>query len=123
MSGLSPLVEQSYNSLTAQTMFRCNAGEAGTDVAQHSLESGRAGVHLLLTALPELEQPIVSVGTEVGEVSEEAVGKLLIPKHACPPGLGQHRVVGPVVTNALFAPKRPLAGRSGGVPAPALLPA
>lgn len=97
--------------------------KARTGSDQPSLESGSAGVHFLLTAVPEVDQSIVFVGTEVGEISEEAIGELLVPKQACPPGLGQHSVVGPVVTNTLFPSKRALAGRSGGVPAPALLPA
>lgn len=89
---------------------------------QHSLASGSAGVHSLLTAVPEVQQSIVFVGTEVGEVSEEAVSKLLIPKHTCPPGLGQHSVVGPIVANTLLPTKQPLAVRSGRVPTSTLLP-
>ncbi|CAG12357.1 unnamed protein product [Tetraodon nigroviridis] len=90
---------------------------------QRSSESGRAGVHFLLTAVPEVQQPLVFVGAEVGEVPEEAVGELLVPEHARPPGLGQHGVVGPVVAHPLLPPKRPLAVGSGGVPPSALLPA
>lgn len=92
-------------------------------MGRHGWQSGRAGAHFLLTAVPEAEQSVVLVGAEVGEVSEEAVGELLVPQHACPPGLGQHGVVGPVVAHALLAPKRPLAVGSGGVAAAALLPA
>lgn len=91
-------------------------------VSRRWVASGRAGVHLLLTAVPEVHQSVVSVGTEVGEVSEEAVGELLVPEHPRPPGLGQHGVVGPVVTDTLVPPKRPLAVGSGGVAASPLLP-
>lgn len=92
-------------------------------LARPDWESGRAGAHFLLTAVPEAEQPVVLVGAEVGEVPEEAVGELLVPQRARPPGLGQHGVVGPVVAHALLPAKRPLAGGGGGVAAAALLPA
>lgn len=85
--------------------------------------SGSAGVHFLLAAVPEVEQSVVLVGTEVSEVSEQTVCEPLVPQQARPPGLGQHGVVGPVVSDPLFAPKRPLAVGCGGVSAPALLPA
>lgn len=85
--------------------------------------SRSAGVHFLLAAVPEVEQSVVLVGAEVGEVSEQAVGEPLVPQHARPPGLGQHGVVGPVVSDLLFAAKRPLAVGCGGVSAAALLPA
>lgn len=71
--------------------------------------SGRAGAHLLLAAVPEVEQSVVLVGAEVGKVSEQAVSKPLIAQHARPPRLGQHGVVGPVVTDPLLAAERTLA--------------
>lgn len=85
--------------------------------------SWSASIHLLLTAVPEVEQSVVLVGAEVGEVSKQAVGEPLITQHASPPCLGQHGVVGPVVTDPLLASKRPLAVGGGGVSASALLPA
>lgn len=85
--------------------------------------SGSAGVHFLQAAVPEVEQSVVLVGAEVGEVSEQAVGEPLVPQHTRPPGLGQHGVVGPVVTDLLLAAERPLAVGGGGVSAPALLSA
>lgn len=91
--------------------------------ASSLLLSGSAGVHLLLAAVPEVEQSVVLVGTEVGKVSEQAVGEPLVPQHARPPRLGQHGVVGPVVTDPLLTAERPLAVGGGGVSAPALLPA
>lgn len=87
------------------------------------LPSGSAGVHFFLAAVPEVEQSAVLVGAKVSDVSEQAFGELLVPQHTRPPGLGQHGVVGPVVTDPLFAAKRPLAVGGGGVPAPALLAA
>lgn len=130
VSGQSTLVKQSFNSkyfngandIPLLITF-CKAAPARTGFAQPASESGSAGVHFLLTAVPEGQQSVVFVDTEVAEVSEEAIGQLLVPEHARPPGFGQHSVVGPVVTNALVPPKRTLAVRSGGVPASALLPA
>lgn len=87
------------------------------------LLSGSAGVHLLLAAVPEVEQSVVLVGAEVGEVPEQAVSEPLVPQHPRPPGFCQHGVVGPVITGPLFAAERPLAVGGGGVPASALLPA
>lgn len=84
--------------------------------------SGGAGIHLLLAAVPEVQQPVVFVGTEVGEVSEQAVGQPLVPQHARPPGFGQHGVVGPVVTHPLLATEWPMAVGGGGVSAAPLLP-
>lgn len=84
--------------------------------------SGSAGVHFLLAAVPEVEQSVVLVGAEVGEVSEQAVGQLLVTQHARPPGFGQHGVVGPVVTDPLLAAEWPVAVGGGGVSASALLP-
>lgn len=91
--------------------------------ASSVLLSGSAGVHLLLAAVPEVEQSVVLVGTEVAKVSEQAVGEPLVPQHARPPRLGQHGVVGPVVTDPLLTAERTLAVGGGGVSAPALLPA
>lgn len=85
--------------------------------------SGSAGVHFLLTAVPEARQSVVLVGAEVGEVPEEALGQPLVPERARPPRLGQHGVVGPVVAHALVPAKRALAVGRGGVPPSALLPA
>ena len=120
---LTNTLEQSFNCGDVPVLITCcKPAWAWTAVHQHSFKLGRAGVHFLLTAVPEVWQAIVFVGTEVGKVSEEAVGKLLIPKHPCPPGLGQHSVVGPVVANTLLPAKQPLAVRSGGVPPSALLP-
>lgn len=87
------------------------------------LLSGSAGVHFLLAAVPEVEQSIVFVGTKVGEVPEQAVSEPLVTQHACPPGFGQHRVVGPEVADPLLRAEGPLAVGRGGVSAPALLPA
>lgn len=87
------------------------------------LWSGRAGVHLLLAAVPEVQQSVVLVGAEVAKVSEQAVGEPLVAQHARPPGFGQHGVVRPVVTGPFLAAERPLAVGGGGVSAPALLPA
>lgn len=87
------------------------------------LQSGGTGVHLLLAAVPQDEQSVVLVGAEVSEVSEQAVCELLVTQHPCPPRLGQHGVVGPVVTDPLLPPERPLAVGGGGVSASALLPA
>ncbi|KAF3858840.1 hypothetical protein F7725_012041 [Dissostichus mawsoni] len=75
---------------------------------RESLHLRRAGVHLLLAAVPQLQQPVVFVGAEVGEVSQQPVGQPLVPQHPRPPGLGQHGVVGPVVAHPLLAAVRPL---------------
>lgn len=64
--------------------------------------SWSTSVHFLLAAVPKVYQPLVFVGAEVSEVSEQAVSQLLIPKHTRPPSLGQHGIVGPVVTHQLF---------------------
>lgn len=70
-----------------------------------------------------MEQAVVLVGAEVGEVPEQAVGEPLVAQRARPPDLGQHGVVGPVVADALLSAVRALAVGGGGVSASALLPA
>lgn len=72
--------------------------------------SGGAGVHFLHTVLPEAHKPVVLVGAEVREVSEEPLGELFVSQDAGAPCFGQHGVVGPVVTDTLFGAKQTLTG-------------
>lgn len=105
------------------SLARFHLQRLGRGLRRHFWKSGSAGVHSLPTAVPEVQQPVAPVGAEVSEVPEEAVGELLVPERARPPGLGQHGVVGPVVAHPLLRPKRPLAAGGGGVSPAALLPA
>lgn len=78
-------------------------------------------MHLLHAARPECDQPVVAVDAEVHEVLQQPISKLLIPRGARAPCLGQHGVVGPAVANPLLA-EHVLVGGAGGVPPPPWLP-
>lgn len=77
-------------------------------------------MHLLQAVHPERDQPVVTVEAEVREVLQQPVGKLLIPRGAGAPRLGQHGVVGPVVADPLLA-EHVLVGGAGRVPPSAWL--
>lgn len=78
-------------------------------------------MHLLQATRPERDQPVVAVYTEVREVLQQPIGKLLIPCGTRAPRLGQHGVVGPVVAHP-FLTEHVLVGGAGGVSPPPLLP-
>lgn len=78
-------------------------------------------MHLLQAARPECDQPVVAVDTEVHEVLQQPISKLLIPRGTRAPCLGQHGVVGPAVADPLLA-EHVLVGGAGGVPPPPWLP-
>lgn len=77
-------------------------------ILEYTLASGGACAHFLLAAVPEVQQSVVLVGTEVCEVFEQAVSKPLITQHTCPPGFGKHCVVSPVVASLLLSTEWPL---------------
>lgn len=78
-------------------------------------------MHFLQATCPEDDQPVVAVYTEVHEVLQQPIGKLLIPCGTRAPRLGQHGVVGPVVAHSLLT-EHVLVGGAGGVSPPPLLP-
>lgn len=78
-------------------------------------------MHLLQATRPEHDQPVVAVYTEVREVLQQPISKLLVPRGTRAPRLGQHGVVGPVVAHPLLA-EHVLVGGAGGVSPPPLLP-
>lgn len=59
-------------------------------------------MHLIQTASPEQDEPAIFVPAELCEVFQQPICELLIPCGTGPPRFGQHGIVGPVVTNALF---------------------
>lgn len=86
------------------------------------LPSGGASINFLQANVPEVQQSVVFIGTEVCKVFQQAVSHSLVTQSTGPPGFCQHGVVGPIEANPIFTTDRPLVGGCSGVPASTLLP-